>query len=181
MYLWWDLGVPLAGVVIVASVGFPRVIRGRAYAISCALFVLGMWTIAPRLFVRRSGLEWLRFGHAAEVLSARGRPGEKILLEPIGIIGYRVPMRVVDEVGLVSPWVAERRRQGPGWYVDVVERERPDWLAVRRGVLRTGGGYVGIGNPFRSLEERDSLVARYSVVDPGDRGSGDNAIVVLRC
>ena len=47
---------------------------------------------------------------------------------------------VVDEVGLVSPAVAKRRLQGPGWYADVAGAERPDWMVTRRAAI-TGAGY----------------------------------------
>jgi hypothetical protein len=110
-----------------------------------------------------------------------GHPGEKVLLEPIGIVGYRAAgMTVLDEVGLVTPAVAQRRTRGPGWYVDIVAANHPEWLAMRKGMMRSGQGYAGVGAPFRSPAERESLLAGYAEVDSGMAVFGDEALVVRR-
>jgi len=100
------------------------------------------------------------------------------MLEPIGIIGFQNPLRVVDEIGLVTPAAAERRLRGPGWYADLARDQRPDWLVVRRGVLSQGRAFAGRGAPFRDQAERDSLLARYEEL-PGQDPS-DQALVILR-
>ena len=47
-------------------------------------------------------------------LRARGPAGASVLLEPLGIIGYTSDLRMIDEVGLVSPEVvALKQRGGP--------------------------------------------------------------------
>jgi len=76
---------------------------------------------------------------------------------------------VVDEVGLVRPDVAKRRREGAGWYSDVVRRERPDYLVIRLSQLQEGVSYAGASPPFRSLAERDSLLVPYEPAYP-ERG-----------
>ena len=179
-YFWWYLVVPLAGVIATASVGLPRMVQGRALYVAGILFVVSMWTIVPQLYLGRAAEEAASFGQVADFLGRSARPGDKVMLEPIGLIGYSAPLRVVDEVGLVSPRVARRRLEGPGWYADVAARERPDWLVLRAGVLRTGVAFAGAGAPFRSLAERDSLVARYERVAQGDERSGDAALLVLK-
>jgi hypothetical protein len=102
-----------------------------------------------------------------------------VFLEPIGIIGYLAPVTVIDEIGLVTPRIAERRRQGPGWYTDVVAAERPEWLAVRRGVVRTAQAFAGAGAPFRSLAERDTVFAGYDLVLK-DEQETDLALLLFR-
>ncbi len=102
------------------------------------------------------------------------------MLEPIGLVGYRNPLTVIDEVGLVSPAVARRRLQGSGWYTDLVSERKPEWLVVRRNVLAKGTAFAGTGAPFRDTAERDSLLARYQVADPGNDASGGNALTILR-
>ena len=99
----------------------------------------------------------------------------------VGVIGFSAPLRVIDEVGLVSPKVAERRLGGPGWYHDVVVSENPDWLVLRAFVARTGAGFAGAGMLFRDKVERDSLFARYmrAYPEPG-KEPGDQDLVVLR-
>ena len=143
------------------------------------LYVLGMWTITPRLYIARAQTEYGSFGRSAAYLRDHCTPGDKVMIEPIGIVGFQAPVRIVDEVGLVSPRVAERRLLGPGWYSDIAEAERPEWLVIRLAVLKSGNAFAGTGDPFRNGAERDSLMARYRVEDSGDSRAGDQAMVVL--
>jgi hypothetical protein len=178
-YFWWYLAVPLTGIALVVAVGLPRVAAGRALVIALALMVTGVWTLAPSLYVGRWQQESRAFGVAAAYLRANGQPGEKVMLEPIGMIGYAAPLVVVDEVGLVSPQVARRRQRGAGWYHDLVASEQPDWLVVRYGLIRTGAGFAGAGAPFRNAAERDSVFARYPIV-ANEPTLGDQSLVILR-
>ncbi len=175
-YFYWYMIVPLAGVVLVAAVGLPDLLRGRAVLISCALFVLGSWSVARVLYVGRAQNELNSFGGVATFLEGAAQPGQKVMLEPIGMIGYRAPLVVVDEVGLVSPEVARRRRGGPGWYADIAVRERPDWLVVRPAVFQSNEAFAGRGAPFRSGAERDSLLAHYARAYTPPAGRGDLAV-----
>jgi hypothetical protein len=179
-YFFWYFVVPLAGLALVASAGFPRLVRGRALPVACALAVLGAWVIARPLYLGRAQNEFYAFGQVAEWLRTHAQPGESVMLEPIGMIGYRNGLVVIDEVGLVSPAVAARRLRGPGWYADIAAERRPDWLVVRRGVLRSGTAFAGAGAPFRNAAERDSTLARYALETSADDASGDNALAVLR-
>jgi hypothetical protein len=179
-YFYWYLVVPLAGLTVVAATGLPRIVRGRAIYAWLAVFVLSSWSAAYPLYVGRAQNEYFGFANASEFLRRYARPGQKVLLEPIGIIGYRCPLRVVDEVGLVSPAVARRRAQGPGWYADVTADERPDWIVVRRGVLSSGTGFAGRGTPFRSPAERDSLLAHYELAARMDDDPGPRTLLVLQ-
>ena len=172
--------MPLLGVAIAASAGFPQVVRGRAIPIACMLLVASVWSISVNLYVGRAREEAMSFVPAARQLAAQATPGDKVLLEPIGLIGWTAPVVVIDEVGLVSPEVAKRRVQGAGWYTDVVARERPTWLVVRAGVLRTGAAFAGTGAPFRDSGERDALLAAYQRVSPEVANEGDQSLVVLK-
>lgn len=172
-YFWWYMAVPLAGVAVVAAAGLPDLLRGRWVLAACALFVLGTWSIARPLYIGRAQNEVIGFGGAADYLSRAARPGEKIMLEPIGIIGYTVPLRVIDEVGLISPEVARRRLGGPGWYADVAAMERPEWIAIRQTARASEQAFAGVGAPFRTPAERDSLFARYERVHVSDPGRTD--------
>jgi hypothetical protein len=179
-FFWWYLAVPLAGFAALAASGFPRLARGPALYVSAGLLVVGLWTLAPQLYLGRAQNEYLGFAQVARFLYANAQPGQKVMLEPIGMVGFQDPLIVVDEVGLVSPQVARRRMQGPGWYADVAARERPDWLVIRLGVLRGGRAFAGVGAPFRSQAERDSLIDRYQVASAIDTVSGDNQLIVLK-
>ena len=178
-YFFWYLTVPLAGLAIVAATGLPRLTRGRALYVVIVLCVLGAWGIARVLYVGRAQAEAADFARVADGLRTLSRPGEKVMLEPIGMIGFLNPLVVIDEVGLVSPKVADRRMQGPGWYADIAAAERPDWLVVRRGMLTQRLAFAGQGAPFRDAAERDSLLARYQEL-PRQEPGNDQALIVFR-
>lgn len=179
-YFFWYFAVPLAGFAMLAAIGIPRIVRGPAIPVAAALFLAGIWTVAPLLYIGRAQNEYFLFAAAADVLNRDARPGETVFLEPIGIVGWRTPLRILDEVGLVSPEVLKRRLEGPGWYHDLVATRRPEWLVVRRGVMASGQAFAGVGRPFRTPEERDSTFAAYALVEELDPRSGDNALRVLR-
>jgi hypothetical protein len=180
-YFYWYLLLPLAGVVAVAAVGLPRLVRGWSVYASVALLALTTWADAYPLYVGRAQNEYYAFAKTSQFLRASARPGEKALLEPIGMIGYNCPLVILDETGLVSPVVARRRLRGAGWYTDLVDAERPEWLVVRLGVIRSGQAFAGAGAPFRSADERDALFAGYERMAVLDEAvAGDNALAVLR-
>jgi len=179
-FFFWYLVVPLAGVLVMAAAGLPRLVKGPAIYVSAALFVIGIWGIAFKLYAGRSKIELGTFGAVANFLATNAQPGQKVFLEPIGLIGYKCPLVVVDEVGLVSPEVARRRVQGPGWYTDVLAAQRPDWLVIRRSLLTKSAAFAGRHAPLRDLAELDSLNARYSVEATIAADAGDQALLVLR-
>lgn len=179
-YFWWYLVLPFAALALVAATGFSQVVRGRAIPVAAALMVLGTWTVAVPLYVGRAQAEANAFVPVATLLQRESRPGESVLLEPIGLIGYRTNLRVLDESGLVSPGVALRRVRGAGWYADVVARQRPDWLVVRPDALESGQAFAGAGGLFRSAAERDSTLARYRLVQPAGTRPGSSLAVLRR-
>lgn len=179
-FFFWYFEVPLLGVVILAACGLPRLVRGRAVYVSILLYVLGDWSIGRILYVGRARAEAGDFGRISNYLTQNAHPGQSVLLEPIGFVGYYNPLRILDEVGLVTPAVARRRMQGAGWYTDIVSSELPDWLVMRRAMLEKGRAFAGAGLPFRGIAERDSLLARYTRVDTGNESSGDQAFLILK-
>lgn len=172
-YFSWYLVVPLAGIAAAAAVGLPRVATSRALLAMLALTVIGTWSVARVLYVGRTQNEYFAFSGAADYLLTVAQPGQSVLLEPIGIIGYRCPLIVIDEVGLVSRDVAARRLKGPGWYSDIVAARTPDWIVIRRSVRESASAFAGAGAPFRSGTERDAVFARYEAVHVADPGRSD--------
>jgi len=175
-YFWWYLVLPIGAFALLAAAGFAHVVRGRAIPVAATLSVLGTWSVAEPLYIGRAQAEVASFGPPAELLATRATPGESVFLEPIGWIGYRSGLRVLDEIGLVSPEIARRRVQGPGWYADVVRGAHPDWLVVRADVLESGEAFAGAGAPFRSAAERDAVLADYTVALPAPAGGGSFAV-----
>ena len=108
------LAAPLGGLAVLAVAGLPRILRGRLVYAVAGLLVVSSWTVGCPLYLGRARNEIYGFARIAEFLRASARPGERVTPEPIGMIGYRGPLVVVDEAGLVSPAVARRRMRGPG-------------------------------------------------------------------
>ena len=61
-------------------------------------------------------------------------PGQRILLEPIGYVGYYAGHPLLDMIGLVSPEVLPSYRQ-PKPLADIIDRYRPEWLLLRDGEI----------------------------------------------
>jgi hypothetical protein len=67
-------------------------------------------------------------------LRAHSQPTDRIMLEPIGFIGYYAQRPVVDVVGLVTPEVLpayNRHNIAPFW--NIAQRFRPEWCVLRPG------------------------------------------------
>ncbi len=179
-YFWWYFAFPLTAAALLTAVGLPRVTRGIGIPVALVLFVASSWTIATELYRGRSYNEATAFGNMAEALRSRCKPGDRVMLEPIGMIGFTCPVVVIDETGLVSPEVAKRRLEGPGWYTDIVASRQPQWLVVRRGVIESQNAFAGVGRPFRNQGERDALLARYHTVTTTGDPASENALLLLQ-
>lgn len=179
-YFPWYFMAPLSGMALLASVGLPRLARGRAIPIACALYILGAWSVVPMFYLGRAAHEQLAFSGVAGYLEQNARAGDAVMLEPIGLVGYRAPVRIIDEVGLISPQVVKRRLQGDGWYTDIVALEKPEWLVVRRAELEGAPGFAGKGQPFRSRAERDTVFAGYDYLTEVGEAEGTQAMLVFR-
>ena len=179
-YFWWYYAYPLTATALLAAVGLPRVTRGRGIPLALILFVSSSWSIATSLYRGRSYNEAMTFGTMAGELSNRCKPGDSVMLEPIGMIGYSCPVVVIDETGLVSPEVAKRRLQGPGWYTDIVAARQPEWLILRGSVIESQNGFAGVGAPFRNAAERDRLLTSYHTVTSTGAQSGYDPLLLLQ-
>jgi hypothetical protein len=96
-------------------------------------------------------------------ISLHGADGTA-LLEPAGIIPWLNPqLHVVDEVGLVDPWMARRRALGKGWRTDAALRYRPKWIVMRvREYVDPAHWAYGAAGPYYG--PRDALLKGYLVV-----------------
>lgn len=182
-YFFWYLATPALLVFALAAAGLPRILKGRAVYVALALLLAGTWTMqVARGYGPRARSEGRLFGTIADALHAQARPGQTVLLEPIGLIGWRNPgLRVLDEVGLVTPGIAELRRAGDGWYGQVLDRDQPDWLVLRYGFLASLEPYAGSGRPFRTEAERDRALTAYQpVATTGGDNPDLNDLILLR-
>jgi len=98
-----------------------------------------------------------------EYLQAHSRPGDTVMLEPIGYIGYYSGLHVLDLAGLVSPdVVATYKRVGhePLIFQWAVESRQPEWIVLRQFEMDENRYYHG-GEVFGSDAERELFNSRY--------------------
>lgn len=96
----------------------------------------------------------------ARWLMSNSRPGDRILVGEVGVVGYLLPERVVlDSSGINSPEVLKlrrgRREEDPQWTRDVIQKLRPDYIA-------TSIDYLNI----RVLSEEPWFQQSYERVEP---------------
>jgi hypothetical protein len=111
---------------------------------------------------------WLR-EHAA--------PSERVMLEPIGYIGYWGGLRVLDTIGLVSPEVLPCYREDTASPLHAIwQRFRPEWALLR------GGEWNDLRRYERRLPAPERLEARYALTKTWlnlDGRPGDHAAFFL--
>ncbi len=94
--------------------------------------LFGLWhlrAITTQIALRQSQDDALRLPIGIW-LRDHAQPHERVLLEPIGYIGYYSRLPILDSVGLVSPEVLPSYRTlNP--LADMITRLRPEWLCLR--------------------------------------------------
>jgi hypothetical protein len=179
-YFFWYLAAPLVGWSALACIGLPRLVRGPHLYVGIALITAANWIAGYKLYSSRARIEARDFGYVADFIQANGARGDVVFLEPIGTVGWRChDLRLVDEVGLVSPEISTRRQAGKGWYSDFVNRQRPRWMVVRAGELVNRSSFAGVGDPFRDADDEKRSLAPYTVVAATDSISKESSLCVL--
>jgi hypothetical protein len=164
-WFFWYVPTPLVVILLAVFLGLATTGMLRWTIAPLTVFVLLAWPGMSERVVRLQSHDAAVFTNIARTLRADAAGREAtVLLEPIGIIGYGSGLRVLDEVGLVTPWIARERRAGDGWYARVLEREHPDYLVIRRDWLEGGVSWAGIGAPFASRAQADRALADYEPV-----------------
>jgi hypothetical protein len=183
-WFYWYAPAPMVAVLLAVFLGLSASGVLRWALAPLVLFLVLSWTtVAPEAIRIQS--------HDAEVFAGIGRTlkedaagkGASVMLEPIGVIGWVSGLRVVDEVGLVTPWVAEERAKGDGWYARVILRAHPDYIVFRKNWLDGEVAWAGVGAPFVSQAQQDSTLAGYELLRrraPGAVVSGAGRLLILR-
>jgi hypothetical protein len=179
-YFFWYLAAPAVMWALLASAGLPRITRGWAIYGTLALAIVMHWLFEPQLYAGRSNTEGYMFGAVGDYIAAHAKPGQSVLLEPIGTIGWHNrSLKIIDEVGLVSPEATVARREGPGWYGRLLDRQRPDWLVARASLIKRGAAFAGVGAPFRDTADQVRALAPYDIAAASDTTQSDQSLVVL--
>lgn len=148
--------LPLQGVLVALGLapllgrGAARVPAGvqRAIGVAAAAGVLAIatWVTGAGCRSTQKIEDHLRIPMALW-LKANSRPNDRVMLEPIGHVGYHSGLRVLDTVGLVSPevlrfWTPQNRAP----MREIALAYRPEWCVLRPGELGhiiEAEGYVG--------------------------------------
>jgi len=109
----------------------------RAWAVAIPVVsALVLLACALQLRVQQREIE---IGNRMQIglwLRENANPGDSVLLEPLGYIGYYSQLKMLDLPGLSSPEVVAARRKIPGrkepWN-QIIAELRPDWLVLRAG------------------------------------------------
>ncbi len=168
-YFWWYAAWPLALLTPLGAQHFPVFEGGRLmHRVSAAL--LGMMIFASGFEQWRAHLERYRYEQdfvlMGRTLRQMSHREDVVMLEPVGIIPYISERTPIDECGLMTPWVAERRRQGDGWRTDIIDQWKPRFLVFRYREL-LGIQFAGVGRAWRTPQERDRIMADYEEVARG--------------
>ncbi len=104
-----------------------RVACALVVVVQVGLLVATAWQMKNQqriveLGVRRPIGEWLR---------ANAAPGDTVLMEPLGYIGYYSRLKTYDFPGLSSREVVATVRSGVYRYADLIARLKPTWLVLR--------------------------------------------------
>lgn len=112
--LWSVLVLAGTGVASVWPTGSRRS-HGVAWAVG-VLAVSGLIVQAAYVAQRTRAVQVYRYDGSLRAMGAflaeRGPESASVLLEPLGYVGYYSGLRMIDEVGLVSPQVVELKRRG---------------------------------------------------------------------
>lgn len=91
-------------------------------------------------------------------LRENASPNDRVMLEPIGYIGYFSRLRVLDTVGLVSPEVLSAyQKEEPAPYHRIWTKYKPEWILLRTGEWHALRDYEG------KLPSGERLEATYTL------------------
>jgi len=164
-WYFWYAPPPMVAILLATFLGLARPGLRRWVWAPIVVFLLFSWSTVSTRVVHYLTHDAAIYASLGETLrrDAGGRPSS-VILEPIGIIGFNSGLRVIDEVGLVTPWVARERRNGDGWYARVMSKDPPDYIVIRRDWLAGGVAWAGVGAPFVSRAQMDSSLAGYEML-----------------
>lgn len=133
------------------------------------IFVLYVLLLAlPFVYPNRSAMALSSHKLVADWFDRNAGVGESIMLEPIGLIGYRSGLYVHDFIGLVSTQVTDARIRAGGsnrWFMKYLSEHHPTYVMLRVDELRMNEFYVGgYGDSIFAGQERTWFQSRFDSV-----------------
>jgi hypothetical protein len=129
----------------------PWLLRAAPLVLAVPLAAAGLWRTAD-LCAENQRVEEVARKPLGLWLRDHAGPGETVMLEPIGYIGYYSRLRVLDVIGLVSPQVLPYwRDQSQAPYLDIARAFRPEWCVLRPSeVERMRAAAAATGRPWET-------------------------------
>jgi hypothetical protein len=167
----YDILLALGASYLVTRALEPAGTRTRAMLMAAVLItVIGMnlATLSSRLQEYREiqRIEDRLRAPIGRWLKENAGPGASVFLEPIGYIGYHAgpDVKIIDEVGIISPAIVRFRREGAGWYLRALEALKPDYI-VEYTYSIENNRVEATGEPlFQGRADLDWFHHRYKVV-----------------
>ena len=112
---------------------FPALRSGARIACLAVVIVqLGVWlAVAWQMRLHQRFVETGVRRAIGVWLHTQAAPGDTVLLEPLGYIGYFSQLKTYDVPGLSSPEVVAVMRSGDQDYSSIIARLQPRWLVLR--------------------------------------------------
>jgi hypothetical protein len=139
----WYLVPPLPVIEALTAIGLARALRPLARLLSAPIWrvaagaslaacaIIPNWALGAGLW-RSQLLEDNLRAPIGDWLDAHAGPNDRILLEPIGYIGYHSHRRIVDVIGLVSPQVLHTySAASPSPWLAQILDYKPEWCVLR--------------------------------------------------
>jgi hypothetical protein len=184
LFPWYTTFTALAGTVSIATAGCWLVQRcadrtwARVVVAATLLGVgVGMAVLSyhgwRQLALQQQEIEWGVRAKVGRWLAEHAGENDRVLLEPIGYIGFFSNAKLYDYPGLVSPAVVDARRRGHRSIPEVAAFLRPEWLVLRRNELADASRHPELRKTYDVVQQfQASPRLRDSVIAGGCQGSG---------
>jgi hypothetical protein len=130
---------------------------GPAWSIlSCILAAVLLVLLAERTLNKKVANQYeVMREDVGLTLSRETPPNSKLMLEPIGYIGFYSNRYVYDLAGLVSPSMTDLRKRYPeDWYFRAIVSYRPDYLVLRDFEVEKNVCFIGSNLLFHSESDQ---------------------------
>jgi arabinofuranosyltransferase len=167
IWFYWYAGPIYPALFALGAIGIASMRLPKPVMVALTVYMVTLWAGPAVALKDQSAYEMEILGPPVQWLGQQpDRATASILLEPIGIVGWVTGMKVLDEVGLVSPWIAGLRKQGDGWYYRVIQQDKPTYLLFRYVSFMENRAYFGAGGLWASAAQKSEVLRSYKVVWP---------------
>jgi hypothetical protein len=165
---WYLPPVTVCGLLVIVSacgaararlLARGRLLPGRLVAVGLLLLAgLSLWTLvmsAWEMKVQQAEIEWGNRARVGRWLKENVGEGERVYIECLGYAGYFSGVKMLDHPGLVSPEVVQEARRGPGDFLSVGLRLKPEWMVLRPGDVKGMSQHDDFGRHYKEVEVFD--------------------------